>query len=162
MPEAEWKHIERKVANWLSEWWYRRKGVLRRSPMSGGWAHSKKMGDIIVDESKLREDDPEFPFYVEVKRRKLFSNIFDLWHPQKRTGIWALFLKTIRLAGQDKVAILAVWVKAGQRGRLLLMVDAAAVKELLGEKYENKFADWLPIEAQFVGGVGGKVLTRII
>lgn len=157
MPEAKqmWKEAERRVAKWLSEWWFGRKGVLRRSPMSGGWSHSKTMGDVIVDERQLRDGDPPFPFYVEVKRRKALMNPLSLWKPNAKTGIWALFFETHNHAvtlGKHH-AILAVWVCCGRRGKILLFADDLCEKE-----FKEKFRNWLLLRAPN----GDAVLTRLI
>ncbi|RKY15023.1 MAG: hypothetical protein DRP82_02740 [Planctomycetota bacterium] len=160
MPEAEWKRIERKVADWLSRWWFGRKGVLRRSPMSGGWAHNKEMGDIIVDERKLCAGDPEFPFYVEVKRRKALNNPFGVWNPAAKTGIWALLRQVKSVAAkQKKVALLAVWVRCHQRGRIMLLVDVGQLHSICGynKSTEMQQQGWV-----WMISSAGSVLTKLI
>jgi len=63
--------LERETAKAFSKWIYGVQNVLKRTPLSGGWA-SGKAGDIILDHEKARnrEKYPEMPMYVECRSYK--------------------------------------------------------------------------------------------
>ena len=63
---SQWKSAERKIADDVSNWWCGKKGVLRRSPCSGGWPKRGAEGDIIQVDKTV----PELPFVIDVKYRQ--------------------------------------------------------------------------------------------
>ena len=72
--------MEREVAKTFDKWLYESKGVLTRTPLSGGWNNSK-LGDVCADPTKLQELGLPIPkIYIEAKNREgLLSEKFFNW-----------------------------------------------------------------------------------
>ncbi len=89
------------VAKAFDKWLYDSKGVLTRTPLSGGW-NGSKLGDITADPSKLMDLKLQIPkLYVECKNREgLLSEEFFNWvstGSPKRMNEW--IVDTIKKAG---------------------------------------------------------------
>lgn len=69
MGRSKGNTLERDVALILSLWIYGEAGVLKRTPLSGGWA-SGKAGDVILDHELERKGYWNPPIYVECRSYK--------------------------------------------------------------------------------------------
>lgn len=72
-------NLERETALILSLWIYGEPGILKRTPLSGGWA-SGKAGDVILDHELERKGYWQPPIYVECRSYKdLLQHNFLTW-----------------------------------------------------------------------------------
>jgi hypothetical protein len=95
--------LELEVAKAFDKWLYDGKGVLTRTPLSGGW-NGSKLGDITADPSKLMDLKLQIPkLYVECKNREgLLSEEFFNWYATgspKRMNDW--ISDTVKKAGDQ-------------------------------------------------------------